>query len=304
MAFLLSERLRWVPLFSVLGIAGCVSAAHPARGPEHTAVNVTVPPVAEAPAAPATATAPAAPLALSFEAALDELDRACPFAAPTEETNLAMKEAEAAQVACLASEAERARAALVASFAEGDARGPRVEAADAAYRKLADDVCWASEEVQWVDLVEGTRDDGTLRGYAWLACEKRVHTERVYLLRALGVKDARGFVQHLDAIAARGNREAAFLSELDAKARALAAKPAPRHPAPPPVETLDGAARSTYAARLHAIDRSATELGRRTCALFDGLATEAGGETPCERKAKRGLLALGAFEESGEDAGP
>ena len=305
MVCILSERLRWVPLLSLLAVTGCVSAAHPARVTEHTPLDVVVPSATEGASAAAPPLPPApTPVVLAFEAALEELDRACPNQTPDDQTNLAMKETEAAQVACLESAANRANAAALATFAKGDARRQRIATAEATYQKLADDVCWASEEVQWVDLEEGTRDDGSIRDYAWLACRKRVQTERFYLLRTLGVNDARGFAQHLDEVAVRGSREAALLQDLDTKAKALAAKPAPTHLSPPPVETLGAEARRSYVVRRGAIDHGAHELGRQTCALFAGLATEAGGEATCERKAARGLLALGAFEYNGEDAGP
>jgi hypothetical protein len=303
-----SPRLRWVPLLSLLWVAGCVSGAKSPRVHDDTTVTVTAAPatVAVAQGAPSPPPSPAAAAkAPSFEALLTELDRTCPAKRPLEETTLGMKESEAAHVACLKSEADRARATLLGMFHEGDARSRRVERIEAAYSQLVDDVCWASEEVQWVDLSEGTRDDGSLRGFEWLACQSRVQIERMHLLRALGTKDARGFAQHLDETAPRGARQAFFLRDLDAKAKALASRSAPNDGAAPAFPAPLGLqARREYAARFGAIDRGATELGRETCALFDGLRAETGGDAPCEQKTKRGLLALGEFEQGGEDVGP
>jgi hypothetical protein len=302
-----SSRLRWVTLLSLLAATGCVSTTRAARVHDDTPLTVLVAPAAGAPRAVATTvTATPAP-AISFETLLAELDEVCPDTAPAEETTLGMKEAQGAHVACVKREADSARDALLASFKKDDARITRVEAAEAAYAQLADDICWASEEVQWVDFAEGTRDDGSLRDFAWLACQSRVQVERVYLLRSMSAKDAHAFAEHLDEVAPRGTREAVFLSELHAKAKVLAAKPMPKHASPAAGSypgTLGLEARNAYAVRFAAIERQAGELGRATCAAFDGLPAESGGEPQCERKTKRGLLALGAFEASGEDAGP
>lgn len=255
-------------------------------------------------AAPAAKREPGAP-APGFDEVSEALDRACKAKEPPEETNVAMKQAEAAYVQCLRNEASKAKNALVASLPLNDPAASRLDAFDAAFTKLAEHVCWVTEEVQWVDFEDGTRDDGTLRGFAWLSCQSRAEIERAYFYRALAAKDAAGYARHLEAALPRGRRESFFLNDVATKARALKAKPAPRGDAPhASPEALGAAERREYAARFDAIARGAPRLAAETCAIFPRLAHTIGTETACVHEATAAYLAIGTFEAGGEDVGP
>lgn len=291
----------------VLTASACGSSASRPRSPRvpgDTTVSVVVAPVAHRAvevAAPRMRE-PTAP-ALAFETVSDALERACPADPNADVTTLSMQTSEAAHTKCLEREADKAKTAFLASLPLDDARMERVADLDAALARLVDDVCWASEEVRWVDFEEGTRDDGTLRGFERLGCQARAQVERAYLFRAMAANAPAAFARHLDDAEPRGRREAFFLHALDAKAHALASKSSPAQ-LMPGERALDTEARHQYVARVSAIARAAPDVARRTCALFEGLVVESHGELACERKATSLYVSLGSFETNGEDVAP
>lgn len=299
-----SSRFALVPVLLLAAGCGASVAQHPAsRVSPDTAQVAVVAKVNGRPIDGSAMPSPAPPSKIDFDAMTTDLRKACPLS-EDDPSNIGMKEAAAAQIACLERAADKERAAFFASLPQDDPRAARATQVDRAFAAFVKDVCWASEEVQWVDFTTGTRDDGTLRGFATLDCESRAAEERAFFFRALRTKDAMGFARHVDDAAPRGHREAFFLKDLTAAARHLESKPAPKAKSSQEAlpETLAKTARAEYVKRFVAIDRAAGTLGTETCAAFDGLARALGED--CAARAKTAYLALGTFEASGEDVGP
>lgn len=295
-----STRFAIVPV--LLLAAGCGAAVAPRPAARVSADTLAVDArVAAAPIDSSAMPAPTAPK-LDFDAMATDLAKACPLS-EDDPSNIGMKEAAAAQVACIERIATKERDAFVASLPPSDPRTGRAAQLERAFTAFVKDVCWASEEVQWVDFTTGTRDDGTLRGFATLGCESRAAQERAFFYRALRTKDAMGFARHVDDAAPRGHREAFFLKDLTTAARHLESKPAHTKSGSEAGIALAKSDRTEYVKRFVAIDRAAATLGTDTCAAFDGLPGALGAKT-CASRAKTAYLAFGTFEASGEDVGP
>ncbi len=296
-------------LVAVLLLAGCGTAVaqRPAsRVSPDTAQVAVVAKVNGRPIDSSAMPSPVPPNKIGFDAMSTHLRKACPLS-EDDPSNIGMKEAAAAQIACLERAAVKERAAFFAALPPTDPRAVRAAQVDRAFTAFVKDVCWASEEAQWVDFTTGARDDGTLRGFATLDCELRAVEERAFFFRALRTKDVMGFARHVDDAAPRGHREAVFLKDLTAAARDLESKPAPKAKSRDATRELGGSLTKTalreYVTRFVAIDHAAGSLAKSTCAAFDGLA-DALGEKTCATRTKTAYLALGAFESSGEDVGP
>ena len=65
----------------------------------------------------------------------------------------------------------------------------------ATFNRYIDDACWLAEEAMWVDFKSGSRDDGTLRSYAWLGCHTEYVLERFFFARTLYGNDAAAMVE-------------------------------------------------------------------------------------------------------------
>lgn len=304
MSSALTRSFSRFSLASVLLLAaGCGSsvAQRPAARVSPDTAQVAVGKVDGRPIDGSAMPSPATPK-VGFDALAADLQKACPLS-EDDPSNLGMKEAAAAQVACIDGAATKERDAFVASLPPNDPRALRADKVDRAFAAFVKDTCWASEEAQWVDFTTGTRDDGTLRGYATLGCASRAAEARAFFFRALRNKDANGFARHVDDAAPRGHREAFFLNDLITAARDLESKPLGNATTRETGIALARTARSEYVKRFVAIDHAAGALAKDTCAAFDGLA-DALGEKTCAARTKTAYLALGAFESSGEDVGP
>jgi hypothetical protein len=232
---------------------------------------------------------------LHADAASDAPERACVQNNKPDGNTTEMKQSEEAYLDCLKGEVEKARAASIASLPASDPRIGRTHRVETAWAALTADVCWASEEVQWVDFDDGVRYDGTLRGFASLACHQGSRIELARLFHALATKDGSGFSRHVDTAQSRGRRQASMLRDLVTKARIMAARPALRAPAADALpEHIDAAARKRYVARLEAIERNATDVARETCDLLASFSL-ATADAACTRHVTTAFLALGTF---------
>jgi hypothetical protein len=269
-----------------------------ARAPRSPAIELEVEHVAAATAGEAKAPVVEGGVTVDLGAIAAEIGRACTPAAAAEDaqTTIGALEAGCHQVSCL----EGATAIAFHQAASHLADPAPLATARRDLDHLIEDTCWLTEESRWVDLDEGTRDDGSLRSFAWLACMKAARVEETLLFRAFAAADTRSFAQRVEAAGTAGETSFAELRGISAKAEALVHRPVVafslEYPRP-----LDMDARRSYVSRAAAIRSTSRSLARATCALFSGLADELGGETGCVDKAAAYYVALGDYSERAGD---
>ncbi|RYE90967.1 MAG: hypothetical protein EOO75_09410 [Myxococcales bacterium] len=140
--------------------------------------------------------------------------------------------------------------------------------------------CRAEEELAWLNFDDGSRDDGTARGYAYMGCLDTAITERVLYARAMGASDAAALARRIDEVQPRGSKVKAHLADRK--------KAAVRWVMTPPGKSEFGAPADwkAFAADLDTIEKNDAELARSTCAGWADLARALGGEEACRKKAE------------------
>jgi hypothetical protein len=295
------------PLFACFALASlaCLTSCACAGGAARPASDIDTLTIAHAPPSPSSSSGPStnvAPLPrarFDFDTVAAELTKECaPKAAPGP-SNVEMKLYAGLVAECKGklAGAEEDRLFDGTSASREPSQREALSALVAQYRAWAVPVCWLSEESQWIDFDNGTRDDGTARSYAAVACMDATSTERLFLARTLREGDASGIARHIEARGARGAKNASVLAEMEDKSRLLLSQPIPlKSPGDPffPI-ILDDAARRELATKTRAVLSGATRLAESTCRAWPALARALGGPVGCETAAPRYFLAQGTF---------
>jgi hypothetical protein len=151
--------------------------------------------------------------------------------------------------------------------------------------------CWVAEELEWLDLATGQRDDGTMRGYAYIGCLSEALAERTLYARALANKDAGAVHKRVLARDTRGARDERALAELFTKAQGFEKNP-PR-PEPGMVE----ADWKKIVEETKTSQDGASELATMTCAGWKELEAKLGDKRTCESSLRLYYLAQGTWEQ-------
>jgi len=197
---------------------------------------------------------------------------------PEEETTYGMLEAAAHENECLS---DAVRDALK-DAATRDGAG--VRALNASHDDLVADLCWVSEELVWVNFEEGWRDDGSLRNFQWLSCERKQRIEQSYLLRSMDLHDAKGFAAHVMSSQRTGKMEMKALATNRAKAKELLVGGNKNKANLNGFAPLTDDSKKEYVVRMQSVADKTRTLATGTCAMFAGLESELGGAESCRDK--------------------
>lgn len=154
-------------------------------------------------------------------------------------------------------------------------------AEQATWNRSLEPSCQVEEELSWIDFDEGTRSDGTARGYAYMQCLDVALTERVLYARSLAANDATALAKHINEVQKRGASVKSFLEERHARAAQRIMLPQK----PPSAE--DGGMVPEWKAfydDVASIKKNTLDLAHTTCTNWPELATALGGNAACEKK--------------------
>jgi hypothetical protein len=292
-------RANVIALISVLTlIPACEKGAHPegaslplptgpaALKPEPTAS------AAPAPKAEAPRKAPRKPkLPKDFESLMAELRKTCgPKEAPKD--NVSMKEAAHQESECIRRKMVADLDAVLLPLKSSDpARFSQLMKEQAVWNRYVESRCWIQEELQWLDLATGQRDDGTMRGYTYIGCLSEATAERTLYARALANKDPGAVEKRVKARDKRGTDDERALAELLTKAQRF-------EKSPPKVEPgmVEPEWKKIVEETKASQDR-ASELATMTCEGWKPLSEKLGDKRTCEASMRLYYLAQGTWEE-------
>jgi hypothetical protein len=288
--------------FMIVASVACVAALACARigaapAPSIDAMSLAAAPRSSPVVDDAADRVSAPALRVSYEALARELTERCGPANTERMDNMTMKAAVSEAATCKRRWADAAvERAVVAATIDDPARGRAIAASEAALTKWVDVACWLSEEASWVDFEEGTRDDGTMRSYAWMACLDATAVERHFFARALIENDASAIAARIESRQEIGEKTARTLAEMKDRADALLTAPIPApNPSDPYPAILDHDARAELATKIDEVITRAPELARDACAIAPAVTRKLGGETACVAKTTRWILAQATF---------
>ncbi|WP_437585301.1 hypothetical protein [Sorangium sp. So ce1000] len=239
------------------------------------------------PAAPASnapgqssAAVPAAPHPADFATASAAIRRAC---APVDEAkdNVTMKEQMLLTSDCLRRRMVRELDAFLLPLKGGSL--PRFKGwmkSQADWNRFVKSLALLDEELQWVNLAEGSRLDGTGRGVTFMACEHAALVERFFFARALAGRDPAAFARRVEALQSVGRKARAAVAEV----RRHAAAP-PNAAVPPdgrqPMARSEWKDLATWAKDVDEVPRA---LAAATCELWPEAAAALGGSQACSER--------------------
>jgi len=215
----------------------------------------------------------------NYEALQAELTKKCPVAdAPN---NMEQKEAFAKSVDCLKKKMIKDLDEVLLPLKKADkAKFDALMKEQAEWNRTMEKACLLEEERMWVDFSTGLRDDGTFRSYTWLGCYSQAYTERTMYARTLASGKLDPLVKHIDETQKSGAETRDALADIQKKALAFLAKPAP---AEEPLSVPDWKA---ITEELATVIGATKTLATSTCEAWPDLAKALGGKEKCLAKAE------------------
>ncbi|UQA55305.1 lysozyme inhibitor LprI family protein [Polyangium aurulentum] len=247
---------------------------------------------APAPRAEAPKKAPRKPkLPKDFESLLAELRKKCgPKEVPQD--NVSTKEAAHQEAECMRRKMVADLDAVLLPLKSSDpARFSQLMKEQAVWNRFVKSQCWIEEELQWLDLTTGQRDDGTMRSYAYLGCLMDATAERTLYARALANKDPGAVEKRVKAREKLGAEADRSRAELLTKAQGF-------EKSPPKVEPgMVEADWKKIIEEAKASQDGATELATMTCEGWKELGGKLGDKRACEASMRLYYLGHGTVEE-------
>jgi len=247
---------------------------------------------APAPKAEAPKKTPRKPkLPKDFESLLAELRKTCAVK-DVPQDNVSMKEAAHQEAECSRRKMVADLDAVLLPLKSSDpARFSQLMKEQAVWNRYVKSRCWVHEELQWLDLTTGQRDDGTMRSYAYIGCISEATAERTFYARALANKDPGAVEKRVKAREKLGTRDEPILAELLTKAQGF-------EKSPPKVEPgMVEAEWKKIVEETKASQDGAKELATMTCEGWKELGEKLGDKRTCEASMRLYYLAQGSWEE-------